>query len=134
MYSRDALRFCFGLLIQQELDAIANEWNNHRIRRYNLSDVPGGIPEILYHLPETAGLFQCYMINEHLQIVLVSGAIDCKQQVDMQILVDADRQWTMNVEVVSEEYSQYAQKVTEDYNMPLPQCWYKGLELFFFTN
>ena len=72
------------------------------------------------------------MINEHLQIVLVSGAIDCKQLVDMQILVDGDRQWTMNVEVVSEEYSQYAQKVMEDYNMPLPQCWYEGLELFFF--
>ena len=73
------------------------------------------------------------IINEHLQIVLVSGAINCKQQVDMQILIDADRQWsewTMNVEVVSEEYSQYAQKVMEDYNIPLPQCWYEENDFF----
>ncbi len=49
----------------------------------------------------------------------------------MQTLVDADRQWTTNVEVVCEEYSKYAQKVMQDYNVSLPQCWNEGLEFFF---
>ena len=52
---REAARFCFGPVIQQELDCLSREWNHHRIRRYNLSEMPSGIPEILYHLPETAG-------------------------------------------------------------------------------
>ncbi len=52
---REALQFSFGPLIQKELDCLVMEWNNHRIRRYNLSEVPSGVPEVLYHLPETVG-------------------------------------------------------------------------------
>ena len=40
-------------LIQKELLAVAHEWNTHRIRPS--SQMPGGIPDILYFLPETEG-------------------------------------------------------------------------------
>ena len=27
------------------------EWNHHRIRKSSTAEAPGGIPEVLYHLP-----------------------------------------------------------------------------------
>jgi len=41
-------------LIQKELDSVAHEWNVHRIRRS--SESPGGIPDMLYHLPQEQGM------------------------------------------------------------------------------
>lgn len=40
-------------LIQKELLEVAWEWNTHHIRPNN--QTPGGIPDILYFLPETEG-------------------------------------------------------------------------------
>lgn len=55
VHYRDALRYSFGPLIQQELMQFASEWNNHRIRQSNMAEVPGGIPEVLYHMPHING-------------------------------------------------------------------------------
>lgn len=52
---RDAVRFCFGPLIQRELDEFVNEWNHHRIRKSKMAECPGGIPELLYRLPQQYG-------------------------------------------------------------------------------
>ena len=38
--NRDALRYSFGPLIQQELMQFASEWNNHRIRQSHMAEVP----------------------------------------------------------------------------------------------
>ena len=51
---RDCLRYSFMDLIQKELDCVAHEWNIHRIRPS--SESPGGIPDILYYLPQEEGL------------------------------------------------------------------------------
>jgi len=40
-------------LIQKELATIAHEWISYRIRPS--SDLPGGIPDALYFLPENEG-------------------------------------------------------------------------------
>lgn len=45
-------------LIQEELSLIAQEWNTHRIRQS--SENPGGIPDVLYFLPEQIGLVHLY--------------------------------------------------------------------------
>ena len=52
---RDAVRFSFGPLIQKELDQFVTEWNNHRIRRSNMAEVPNGIPEVLFNFPNLKG-------------------------------------------------------------------------------
>ncbi|XP_046585128.1 uncharacterized protein LOC124292120 [Haliotis rubra] len=49
----ECLRFCFTRLIQTELDQIANEWNQHRVRRTG-ADVSGK-PDLLFFLPSEYG-------------------------------------------------------------------------------
>lgn len=53
---RDAIRFCFGNLISRELEEFMVTWNHHRIRQSNMAETPGGIPDILYHIPEESGI------------------------------------------------------------------------------
>lgn len=50
-----AIRYCFGPLIQKQLEDLVYEWNHHRIRNSRNSETPGGIPEVLYFLPEQSG-------------------------------------------------------------------------------
>lgn len=49
----ECLRFCFGLLIQHEIDVTRKEWNEHRIRKQQ--HVMGGVPNELYQFPEKYG-------------------------------------------------------------------------------
>jgi hypothetical protein len=42
--------------VQRELTSFAYEWNNHRMRQSRMADVPGGIPEVLFHIPHSQGL------------------------------------------------------------------------------
>ena len=58
---RDALRFCFGPIIQKELDELAVSWNNHRIRHSSMAEVPHGIPDMLYFMPHLSGKFHGYV-------------------------------------------------------------------------
>ena len=46
MFNRDAVRYAFGRLIQEELLQFTSEW---------MAEVPGGIPEVLYHMPHLNG-------------------------------------------------------------------------------
>lgn len=46
----DAVRYTFGPLIQNQLTDLVTEWN-HRIRKTATAVAPGGIPEVLYHVP-----------------------------------------------------------------------------------
>ena len=52
---RDAMRYCFGPLIQKQLTDLVTEWNHHRIRKTATAEAPGGIPEVLYFLPGKNG-------------------------------------------------------------------------------
>ena len=51
--------YAFGPLIQKELDEFTWEWNHHRIRRSNMSEVPHGIPDVLYSVPSLNGKSFC---------------------------------------------------------------------------
>lgn len=48
----DLLRFCFGSIVQQGIELIKREWNDHRIRKQNNRNINGGIPNVLYYWPE----------------------------------------------------------------------------------
>ena len=54
---RDAIRYCFGPVIEHQLNDLVIEWNHHRIRNTLTAEAPAGIPEVLYHLPGTSGLY-----------------------------------------------------------------------------
>ena len=49
------LQFSFMVLIQQELDLVATEWNSHRIRKNRMAECPSGVPDELYFLSEFSG-------------------------------------------------------------------------------
>ncbi|XP_014663466.1 PREDICTED: uncharacterized protein LOC106806127 isoform X1 [Priapulus caudatus] len=51
MLHRVTLTFSFLPIIRQELDQQCREWNSHRIRFQKNSDVPAGIPNLLYLVP-----------------------------------------------------------------------------------
>ena len=55
----DCLRFCFGQLVQSELDQAVHLWNNHCIRRQRFAECPSGIPNIIYHTPHLYGTTRC---------------------------------------------------------------------------
>ena len=51
----DCIRFCFGPLINKQLLQFTTEWNHHRIHYSRMAEVPSGIPEVLFNLPEIHG-------------------------------------------------------------------------------
>ena len=51
----DAVRFCFGEIINQELQEFTLAWNHHRIRKSNMAETPAGVPDILFYMPEGSG-------------------------------------------------------------------------------
>ena len=51
---KDCLWFCFSELLQEDLNAVKEHWNTHRIRKSRNDTIPG-VPEVLYYLPEGRG-------------------------------------------------------------------------------
>ena len=47
-------------IIQDELYAIAEEWNAHRIRNSHAGGAPSGIPDELFFMPSLSGMPQMY--------------------------------------------------------------------------
>ncbi|OXU20226.1 hypothetical protein TSAR_015327 [Trichomalopsis sarcophagae] len=68
----DCLRYCFGNLIEQEIELTRKEWNEHRIRMQAGRSVAGGIPNDLYNLPEKFGARDCHqpLNKQHVNILL----------------------------------------------------------------
>jgi len=48
----ECLRYCYGHVLQYELNTIAEEWNRHHIRKQKNSELPAGKPNVMYFLPE----------------------------------------------------------------------------------
>lgn len=64
----ECLRFCYGHLIQNDLHQIAEEWNQHKIRKQKNMELPVGKPNCLFFLP--------HMMNR----------IDCGQDIDVDVV------------------------------------------------
>ncbi|XP_063961888.1 uncharacterized protein LOC135155737 [Lytechinus pictus] len=51
----EAIRLCFQRLIQRDFDRTVQEWNQHCIRSQNNEELPYGVPDLMYHVPEMFG-------------------------------------------------------------------------------
>lgn len=51
----ESLRYCFGELIQDDIEITKKEWNTHRVRKQNNRNVEGGILNVLFKCPESVG-------------------------------------------------------------------------------
>ena len=94
--------FCFGNLLQQDLDHVKEGWNSHYIHSSWHETVPGR-PNALYYLPEMYGT----------QNFLHPVNADKCQHVEENHLIL--------------EYFQY---FTDQCNLGLPQAWTEGLHLY----
>ena len=63
-------------IIQRELQTIVHEWNVHRVRCS--AESPGGKPEILYSVPESAGVITYVYLYNYL-------AVQCPYKLTMLI-------------------------------------------------
>lgn len=52
---KDCLWFCFAELLQEDLNAVKQHWNTHRIRKSRNDTIPAGVPDVLYYLLEGRG-------------------------------------------------------------------------------
>lgn len=50
-YHIECCRISFIKLIQKDLDRVRTEWNQHYVRRSNLSDSPNGKPDLMFFMP-----------------------------------------------------------------------------------
>ena len=55
---KECLWFCFHGILQNALDEMKLYWNTHYIRRSRHETV-GGVPDMLFHLPERSGGYDC---------------------------------------------------------------------------
>ena len=64
MFHMECIWFVFAKFIQTQLDEVKQEWNYHKIR-YSKGCQVSGIPNKLYHLPESKGyISQGFRVTE----------------------------------------------------------------------
>ena len=59
--NRHCLGYCYADLISESLAEFVTLWNGHYIRKTKGARCPGGIPDVLYRYPESAGK-QCEIL------------------------------------------------------------------------
>ena len=62
-FHRDLLAYVYVQVILKELENFCCSWNTHRVRRQKDAQLPNGIPEHLYSLPEKYGAQKCGMLT-----------------------------------------------------------------------
>ncbi|XP_029991327.1 uncharacterized protein LOC115420206 [Sphaeramia orbicularis] len=106
------MRFCFGALIQVELQECRQLWNLHRVCQSRFSRCPGGIPDELYNLPHRY------------------DSRDCGFPINIQDLVQF-QQFTERQDICgdAELKRMFLQEVTRN-NLAIPENWENGVELY----
>uniref|UniRef100_A0A1X7UJL7 Uncharacterized protein n=1 Tax=Amphimedon queenslandica TaxID=400682 RepID=A0A1X7UJL7_AMPQE len=78
-YHLDIVRFCFGRLIQKELDQFVFEWNSHRIRPNWMANSPAGVPNDLYHLPFLNGACDHALPISNCILDAIEAEFECRE-------------------------------------------------------
>ena len=79
------MKFVFMRIIQAELTKLVTEWNHHVIRHSRYAECPGGIPEVLYHLPEMSGIIKLICLIDAVIMHCLSGVLDHKHSLDTDL-------------------------------------------------
>lgn len=74
----ECLRYSYGHLIQYELNCAVSEWNSHKVRRQPGRGVLGGVPDLLYQLPENYNAYECKkdVQEENIDIFIDAYAVE----------------------------------------------------------
>ena len=134
-HTRDAVRFCFGPMLQKELDEFREDWNNHRIRKSTMAETLGGIPEFLYFAPTHCGQLLQFCTHYYASILnlyvwICAGAEDYICRVDRDLLEFAELRYAKPPESVCVEFQTFAKQVMQSYQLQGPSTWKDALHLF----
>ncbi|RXN14686.1 hypothetical protein ROHU_008959 [Labeo rohita] len=106
------LRYCFGDVIQKDLDECVRLWNSHRIRHSRTAACPGGVPNELYYLPHRFGSRDCGFQIE---------------QAELDALLEASLSMTPCGDPNMQEYLDFAM---EHNQLQMPENWESASELY----
>ena len=107
---KDCLWFCFAELLQEDLDAVREHWNTHRIRK-SRNDTTPGVPDMLYYLPEGRG-----------------GKPDLLHSVPDDKISYVESHLIEKQE--ANEHFEYFQYVMDSLDLEKPTHWREGLQLY----
>lgn len=107
---KDCLWFCFAELLQEDLDALKEHWNTHRIRK-SRNDTTPGVADVLYYLPEGRG-----------------GKPDLLHSVPDDKISYVESQLIEKQE--ANEHFEYFQYVMDSLDLEKPTHWREGLQLY----
>lgn len=110
--SMECLWFCFNKVVQEELDAVKEQWNTHRIRKSRHDTVPGR-PDSLYFLPQLHGAL------DNLKKEVPAIEID---YVSQHVVEDSNNG--------NNEYQDYFHYARESLSITEPRSWQEAVELY----
>lgn len=106
------LQYCFGPLIRADLERARKEWNSHRIRKQKGRGIDGGVPNILYSLPENL------------------NAVDHKKPVDLEDIYKLQLAHTIKPEIYTQDFAEVVRILHPHFQVPTsPE---EALENYFF--
>lgn len=118
MLHTECLWFCFQGVLQEDLDEVRLHWNTHRIRYSRHGTVPG-VPDVLYHVPEQSGGFECK----------VSLSRETIHEVELHVHIDDDDDDDLEDE--RRTYQDYFHYVMESEDFIYPETHEEAYALFF---
>ena len=109
----DLIRYCFMGLLQDELDAVRQSWNTHRIRPVQHSVCPPGRPDVLFFAPP-------------------DGIYDCSFTPVSQDIVTVQQEYSRDGSLTgcTEEFIVFARKVMQQHNLEYPRNVTMALHLY----
>lgn len=133
IFYSEAIRYCFGPIVQRQINDLVYEWNLHRIRPSRYAEAPGGVPEVLYFIPQQSGnyyMYRKFQLNIII-IMLFSDASDHKCTVDLELLDHAEASYGTRLPMCTPEFESYVNCLQQDYSLSSPQTLDDALQLFF---
>eukprot|EP00111_Clytia_hemisphaerica_P012751 TCONS_00037524-protein len=116
----ECIKFCFYLLLQQDLDKTKELWNNHRIRPSINTDRqtrPAGRPNILYYTPSVS---EPSITDYKFQL----------DQSDYNIVKDVCTKDINRGFICSNEFYELALIIMQEYSLQLPNSTTEGVQLY----
>ncbi|XP_046569874.1 uncharacterized protein LOC124278183 [Haliotis rubra] len=110
----ECLRFCFTDLIQEELNHISIDWNQHRVRRMRIAESPHGKPDIMFFMPEVYGTHD-YKFPASVDDIRAAELLTTTRPLDRGC---------------SPEFNNLCRVLIHQFGRHMPQTAHEGLELY----
>ena len=99
----ECLRFCFGKLIQRDIELTKREWNEHKVRKQSNRDILGDIPNQLFHCPERY------------------NGVDCRKPVNLETIDTLIKEYSSEPKLYSSDFEDLVTLVMKHSNKQIKE-------------